>query len=207
MGVAELTPAERELTLAERESIPVQTATPESDAVPAAPVVDGERADLLGALANQRHLLRFTTRGLTDDQARQRTTVSELCLGGLIKHVTATERGWVDFILEGPSAMGDFSALTEEDLARRADEFRLLPEETLEGVLAEYAEVARRTDALVITLEDLSASHPLPSAPWFEHGARWSARRALLHIAGETAQHAGHADIIREALDGAKSMG
>ena len=207
MGVAELTPAERELTLAERESIPVQTATPESDAVPAAPVVDGERADLLGALANQRHLLRFTTRGLTDDQARQRTTVSELCLGGLIKHVTATERGWVDFILEGPSAMGDFSALTEEDLARRADEFRLLPEETLEGVLAEYAEVARRTDALVITLEDLSASHPLPSAPWFEDGARWSARRALLHIAGETAQHAGHADIIREALDGAKSMG
>jgi hypothetical protein len=44
-------------------------------------------------------------------------------------------------------------------------------------------------------------------APWFEPGARWSVRRALLHVIAETAQHAGHADIIREALDGAKTMG
>ncbi len=47
----------------------------------------------------------------------------------------------------------------------------------------------------------------LPPAPWFEPGARWSARRVLLHMIAETAQHAGHADIIRESLDGAKSMG
>ena len=53
---------------------------------------------------------------------------------------------------------------------------------------------------------DLDASHPLPPAPWNPPNARWSARRTLLHIAEETAQHAGHADIIREALDGAKSM-
>ena len=52
----------------------------------------GERADLLAALATHRHFLRFTVRGLTDEQARQRTTASELTLGGLIKHVAATER-------------------------------------------------------------------------------------------------------------------
>jgi hypothetical protein len=46
--------------------------------------------------------------------------------------------------------------------------------------------------------------HP---APWFTPGEQWTARRVLLHIIAETAQHAGHADIIREALDGAKSMG
>ncbi|MGW0755101.1 DinB family protein [Streptomyces sp. NPDC002814] len=166
-----------------------------------------ERADLLEALAKQRYFLRFTTRDLTDEQAGQRTTASELCLGGLIKHVTSTERNWVDFILNGPSAMGDFTTMTEADWAQRADEFRMLPGETLEGVLAEYEEVARRTDELVAALPDLNAAHPLPKAPWFEADARWSARRTLLHIIAETAQHAGHADIIRESLDGAKSMG
>ncbi|MFD0398346.1 DinB family protein [Kitasatospora sp. NPDC127121] len=167
----------------------------------------GERADLLAALAKQRHFLRFTTRDLTDEQAGLQTTVSALCLGGLIKHVSTVERFWVDFIVEGPSAMPDFSSFTEADFARRADEFRLLPGETLAGVLAEYAEVARRTDDLVATLPDLGATQPLPKAPWFEAGAEWSARRVLMHIVTESAQHAGHADIIREALDGAKSMG
>ena len=112
------------------------------------PTVDGERADLLATLAHQRHFLRFTTRGLTDDQARQATTVSELCLGGLIKHVKAAEEGWVNFILDGPSAKVDFTSMTEDDWARRTAEFRLLPGETLEGVLAGYEEVARRTDEL-----------------------------------------------------------
>jgi hypothetical protein len=67
--------------------------------------------------------------------------------------------------------------------------------------------VARRTDELVATLPDLDARQPLPEAPWFEPGANWSARRVLMHLIAETAQHAGHADIIRESLDGAKSMG
>jgi len=65
----------------------------------------GERADLLQSLARSRYFLRHTTRGLTDEQAAQRTTASELCLGGLIKHVTLTERQWIRFIREGPSAM------------------------------------------------------------------------------------------------------
>ncbi|MGF0175101.1 DinB family protein [Streptomyces sp. Marseille-Q5077] len=169
--------------------------------------VTDERSDLLETLAKHRHFLRFTARDLTDEQAGQRTTASELCLGGLIKHVTSTERGWAEFIQRGPSAMGDFKNMTEADFAKRADDFRMLPGETLEGVLAAYEEVAGLTDKLIADLADLNASHPLPEAPWFEPGARWSARRALLHIIAETAQHAGHADILRESLDGAKSMG
>ena len=168
---------------------------------------DPERADLLEALGTQRHFLRFTTKDLTDEQARQRTTASELTLGGLIKHVASTESGWVDFILDGPSALGDFSTMTEADFARRADEFKLLPGETLAGVLEDYAKVAQRTDELVASLPDLNVSHPLPKAPWFPPDATRSARRVFLHIIAETAQHAGHADIIRESLDGAKSMG
>lgn len=178
--------------------------TPEAATTPA---LTGERADLLEALAKQRHFLSFTTRDLTDEQAGQRTTASELCLGGLVKHVTEVERSWADFIVHGPVAMPDFTAMTEADFARRTDGFRMLPGETLAGVLADYAEVARRTGELLATLPDLGADHALPKAPWNEPGVRWSARRVLMHVIAETAQHAGHADIIRESLDGAKSMG
>ncbi|MPZ67586.1 MAG: DUF664 domain-containing protein [Pseudonocardiaceae bacterium] len=166
--------------------------------------VTGERADLLETLAKHRYFLRYTVRDLSDEQAAQRTTVSELCLGGLIKHVAFTERQWINFILEGPSAMGNWD---ESSMADWSEVFRMLEGETLTGLLDEYDQVALRTDALVATLPDLDVSHPLPEAPWFEPGARWSARRVLLHVIAETAQHAGHADIIRESLDGAKSMG
>jgi hypothetical protein len=167
----------------------------------------GERADLLDMLAGARRFLRYTTRDLTDEQARQRTTVSELTLGGLVKHVTAVERNWARFIVHGPSAAPDFSNPTEADYQAWAEGFRLLPGESLAGALAEYEDVAKHTDELVATLPDLDAGHPLPRAPWYKPGALWSARRTLLHIAAETAQHAGHADIIRESLDGAKTMG
>jgi len=172
----------------------------------ASPVAD-ERSALREYLAYHQSAFVAVAYGLTDEQARQRTTVSELCLGGLIKHVASVERGWANFILEGPSALGGVSDMTEADWARRADGFRLLPEETLAGVLADYAEVASRTDDLVASLPDLDVAYPLPEAPWFPPGAKWSARHALLHIIAETAQHAGHADIIRESLDGAKTMG
>ncbi len=171
------------------------------------PTLTGERADLLASLAKARHFLRFTTRDITEEQARQRTTVSELTLGGLIKHSTAAERSWQNFILHGPSNARDFSNLTEQDHATWANGFRLLDGETLAGALAEHEGVAKQTDDIVATLPDLDASHELPPAPWNPPGERWSARRTLLHIATETAQHAGHADIIRESLDGAKSMG
>lgn len=169
--------------------------------------MDAERADLLAMLGRQRHFLRFTTTDLSDEQAGQRTTASELCLGGLIKHVALVERNWANFMVDGPSAMGDASAMTGAEYAAWTEQFTMLPGETLEGVLAAYAEVGQRTDELVRTLPDLDATQPLPPAPWFEAGARWSARRVLLHILTETAQHSGHADIIRESLDGAKTMG
>ena len=164
-----------------------------------------ERADILETLAKHRQFLRYTTRGMTDEQAAARTTVSELCLGGIIKHVTAAERSWAKFIVEGPSATDDWEdpAFLQEHL----DGFKMLPGETLAGLLGEYEAVASRTDELLTTLPDLDADHPLPEAPWYEKGAAWSARRVFLHVLAETAQHAGHADIVREAIDGAKTMG
>lgn len=159
-----------------------------------------EHADLLESLRRQRHFLRHTVRDLTDEQAAQRTTVSELTLGGLIKHVTAVERRWINFIRLGPEAMA------RSGQEEWADLFRMTGGETLAGLLDAYQDVADRTDECVATI-DLDATQPLPEAPWFKPGARWSARRVLLHIIAETSQHAGHADIIRESLDGAKTMG
>jgi uncharacterized damage-inducible protein DinB len=171
----------------------------------------GERADVLDVLRKHRALFRHTAAGLTDEQARLTPTVSTLSIGGLVKHVTAVEETWASFATDGPResdiswADVDWSNPPPEVQAY-ADGFRMLEGETLAGLLAAYDEAAAATDALVLSV-DLDARQPLPEAPWFEPGASWSARRVFAHVVAETAQHAGHADIIRESIDGQKSMG
>jgi Protein of unknown function (DUF664) len=167
----------------------------------------GERADLLESLRTHRYFLRHTAQGLTDEQARLSPTASVLTVGGLIKHVSAIESGWADFAERGTEAMPSIEGMpSPEQLEAFQSEFRLLPGETLAGVLDAYEKVAARTDALVESL-DLDTAYPLPKAPWFAPGATRSVRRVFIHIVAETAQHAGHADIIRETIDGQKTMG
>ncbi|MFE2448045.1 DinB family protein [Streptomyces melanosporofaciens] len=181
--------------------------------------LDGERADLLAELAAARSALTTTVRGLGDEQAGERPTASALCLGGLIKHVAAIEEGWLRFVLEGPSALrydlpdgvtwADLAAGTAQEIPQWAIDnqtnFQMLPGETVAGILQRYEQVAARSEEIITTVPDLSATHPLPEAPWNEPGAAHSVRRVLMHVIAETAQHAGHADIIRESLDGQKS--
>ncbi|MFD4625677.1 DinB family protein [Streptomyces sp. NPDC058475] len=181
--------------------------------------LDAERLDLLAALATARSTLINTTRGLSDEQAGKRPTVSALCLGGLIKHVASTEEGWMRFVLEGPSAIrydlpegvtwADLEAGTAREVPQwaidRQNDFRMLPGETLAGILERYEQIAARSEKVIASVPDLSATHPLPEAPWHEPGAVRSVRRVLAHVIAETAQHAGHADILRETLDGQTS--
>ena len=166
---------------------------------PTAPTLTAERADLLETLAAHRYFLRVTVRGLTTEQATRRTTASELTLAGIVKHVAATEASWADFVVRGTAAL-------EQSPEEWGEQWALRPGETLESVLEHYDDVAARTDELVRTV-DLDTAHPLPEAPWFAPGAVRSARRVFLHVVAETAQHAGHADILRESLDGQKTMG
>ncbi len=163
-----------------------------------------ERTDFLQSLEAQRRFLRQTLEGLDDEQITMRTTDSELCLGGIVKHLTHVEAGWVAFIETGPSAIG---GMDEAAMEAHAAGFLVLRDDSLGALLARYDEVAQHTERVIAGLPSLDVAHPLPEAPWFAPGAEWSARRVLLHILAETAQHCGHADIIRESLDGAKTMG
>jgi uncharacterized damage-inducible protein DinB len=165
----------------------------------------GERQDILDFLGKHRGFLRHTAQGLTDEQANTRSTVSALTVGGLIKHVASVEQHWADFA-QGKRDDATPTEFTPEVIAAWENQFRLVEGETLAGVLAEYEKVAAGTDELVRTL-DLDTSYELPAAPWQPPGVFWSVRRVFLHIAAETAQHAGHADIIRESIDGQKTMG
>ncbi|GAB3914774.1 DinB family protein [Kibdelosporangium lantanae] len=181
--------------------------------------MSNERTELLAELALARAALVRTTKGLSDEQAGERPTVSELCLGGLVKHVGSIEEGWVRFIVEGTAGMSYPlpEGVTWEDLfmgtAREypqwaidsRNNFRMRPGETLAEVLEHYERIAANTEKVVTDLPDLEVTHLLPEAPWNPPGEAHSARRVLIHVIAETAQHAGHADILRESLDGQKS--
>ncbi|MFC8130246.1 DinB family protein [Streptomyces sp. NPDC057302] len=181
--------------------------------------LDAERADLIAGLAAARAALTATVRGLDDEQAGRRPTASALCLGGLIKHVASIEEGWLRFAADGPSALRydlpdgvtweEFAAGTAREVPQWAidhqNDFRMLPGDTLAEIVTRYEEFAARSEQVIASVPDLSATHPLPQAPWHEPGAVRSVRGVLMHVIAETAQHAGHADILRESLDGQKS--
>lgn len=163
----------------------------------AAPVAD-EREGLLAYLAQQRLVLRITAYGLTDDQARATPTASPLSVGGLIKHLARVERGWM------VTVMGRAREWSPE---QHEAGFRLAPGETLAGVLEQYERAAEETDAIIEGIPDLGQPVPVPrEVPWAPGVTAWSVRWVLLHLIEETARHAGHADIIRESLDGATAF-
>jgi len=160
------------------------------------PVV-GDRDALLAFLDQQRQAVGLATHGLGDDDARVAPGPGPLALGGLVKHLTAVERSWTGTLLERPPPRrGDRKQL-----------FRMGPDETLAGLLEEYRQAAAATDAAVAAEPDLDRPVPAPRVSWLPDGVEeWSVRWVLLHLITETARHAGHADRVREAIDGATAM-
>ncbi len=161
-----------------------------------APVLTDERAQLLAYVEQQRDALRIAAHGLTDEQARAVPGPGTLSVGGLIKHVAFVERGWTDLIAERPSS-GSPEAYEEH--------FRLGETETLADALALLDAVRADTEAVVATVDDLSRPVPVPQGvPWYPDDLdAWTVRWILLHLVEEHARHAGHADIVREGVDGA----
>lgn len=175
---------------------------------------NAERETLIETLDRHRGFLLQTAQGLTQEQARNASTVSALSIASLLKHVADTEEQWVSFAVQGAEALGGSGVYESEvdwtavDQQAEWDDprFVLTDADTLDALRARVAQVAART-AEVLRTTDLDLEHPLPEAPWFEPGVSWSVRRVALHVLAEIAQHAGHADIIREAIDGQKTMG
>jgi uncharacterized damage-inducible protein DinB len=155
----------------------------------AAPTND-ERELLLRFLQQQRDGLRNTAFGLTDGQARERPSASALSVASLLKHMITGERSWISVAHGGPSA-GDQG-------------FGLDPGDTVASLLDDYAVAAAETERAI---RALALDHPVPvpqGVPWFPDDVdAWSVRWVVLHLIEETARHAGHADIVRETIDGA----
>ena len=162
------------------------------------PPIANERDGLLAYLAQQRDVIRIAAYGLTDDQARSAPSASPLTVGGLIKHAAMTERGWIDIVVQRDRGIAE---AYEEN-------FRLGPDETLDDVLALYDEIAKETEAEIAEIADLGRAVPVPQGvPWVPDDIdAWSVRWVLLHLIEETARHAGHADIVRESIDGATAF-
>ncbi|MGD0311904.1 MAG: DinB family protein [Acidimicrobiales bacterium] len=163
------------------------------------PVTD-ERDALLAYLAQQRHVLTLTSYGLNEEQARAVPSASELSVGGLIKHVDHVERYWIDTVLQRQTPRDPEADWTEN--------FRLGPDETLAGTVARYEQAAVETETVLAGLADLGQPVPVPrDAPWWPADVEaWSVRWVLLHLIAETARHAGHADIVRQCIDGATAF-
>ncbi len=150
-----------------------------------------EKTQIRNVLASARQNLSRVFADVSEEQARATPTASALCLGGILKHVTYGETLWIDFVVEGTKV---------DDLDRYAASFRMEPGETVAGLLDDYAAAAKRTEEVVAGLPSLDLAHQLPEAPWYPPDTAWSAREVLLHILQETAQHTGHAEIIKESL-------
>ncbi|MFD6758842.1 DinB family protein [Streptomyces roseolus] len=158
-----------------------------------------ERGAFLNFVEAQRAALRRALLGLTEEQAASRPSASELSLSGLVKHVAEVELNWLRL------------AQRRENERQRTQEtwgeaFRLVDGETIPEVLAFWDGVAEETAEFVRTAPSLDDTFPLPPAPWFPEDGRVSVRWMLLHLVQEMGRHAGHADVIRESLDGKVSF-
>jgi len=146
------------------------------------PPTQDERAVLVDVLDNLRTSIADKVAGVPEPEVRTAGVPSGTSLLGLLKHLTAVERF---YFLEQPITS-----------LRRT--FRPARRESVEGLVAEYRETTARANAVVGTWTDLTRAAPRPPGRAMAPSRRW----VLVHMIEETARHAGHADILREQIDG-----
>lgn len=167
-----------------------------------APATDDERELFTGYVTQQLLSMRGAAYGLTDEQLWATPTASTLSVGGLAKHVARCTEGWLDRIEAAP---GEPSRGTDDEAEEQyGADFLRAESDTGDSLRAELTAAIERAERVIATI-DLDARVPVPSgAPWWPQDVgTWSVRWAILHIVEEVAHHAGHADIIRESIDGA----
>jgi uncharacterized damage-inducible protein DinB len=168
------------------------------------PPASDERQTLLEFLRFNQNAFFAVAYGLTDEQARSKPSVSALSIGGLVKHAAGVQRSWMTRVESAPDFPPPDPRPFEEIVASYGDQYVMRDDETLEqllaGLKAQNAETLR-----LFTETDLDTPVPVPhDVPWFPQDVdTWTVRWVAWHLLEELSRHAGHADIIRESIDGA----
>ncbi|MCQ4119772.1 mycothiol transferase [Rhodococcus tibetensis] len=163
--------------------------------------ISDERSLLLLLLGHQRTAFRNALSGLTEEQARSVPSASEMSLSSLLKHVIDGEESMTARILGTPRAAED------DPVAAWMAAWNVSEDETVDVLLARLDDAGRATEAAVATEPDLGRNVHLPAdvAQWMATGVVFTVRFMLVHQLEEMARHAGHADIIRQSIDGARA--
>lgn len=156
-----------------------------------------ERDAINGFLDQQRECLIRKITGVSEADARRAPTASSLSLLGIIKHSALWERRWFQVIMAGRHIPGEWPDRESEH--GNDEDFMLSDEDTVDHWVAVYRAEAATSREIAA---DLDLDAPIARQDLIEQNLRF----VLLHMIEETARHAGHADIIRETLDGSRGI-
>ena len=167
-----------------------------------APPVKDERDAVAAFLRQQQDAFRNAVYGLSDDQAGLTPTPSALSVGVLLKHAAGVQRNWLANATSAPDPVVDPRSM-QERMAAYGAEFTWEDDDSVSAVLKAFD--ATCADVLhAVEVLDLDTPVPIPPAPWYPTDVdSWSVRWVWFHLIEELARHAGHADIIRQAIDAA----
>jgi hypothetical protein len=166
------------------------------------PLRADEVSSLRGFLDHHRDTFRWKCSGLTQQQLAQPLPPSDMTLGGMMKHLAVVDQSWLEDDFLGRGLMPPFDTVDWD--ADRDWEWHSARDDTPEQLLALFDEAVRRSDAVLdealgpdgVGLDGLSVL----DAP--DGAGRFSLRWIILHLIEEYARHNGHADLIRESIDG-----
>jgi uncharacterized damage-inducible protein DinB len=163
--------------------------------------ISDERSLLLLLLEHQRTAFRNAMSGLTEEQARSVPSASEMSLSSLLKHVIDGEESMTARVLGTPRAEGS------DPVAAWMAAWNVAEDETVDVLLARLDRAGRATEAAIAAEPNLGRDVHLPAdvAKWMTPGVVFTVRFMLVHQLEEMARHAGHADIIRQSIDGARA--
>ncbi len=166
-------------------------------AIPHIPKVAGERETLVAFLNFQRAVMIDKASGLTQEQWGTRLEPSSMTLGGMIYHLTVVEESWFADMFAGEGLGEPWASVDWE--ADRDWEWNMAPTMDPEVVLDAYRSAIKRSNEIVASVGELEQ---LSAKTGGDQGEHWPLRWILVHMIEETARHAGHADLIRESIDG-----
>lgn len=147
-----------------------------------------ERTALNQWLDYHRGVLVWKLDGLSEDEAKRPMVPSGTSLAGLVKHLADVESWWFSEVFRG-------DVVEPDPTVDRASYFRAEADETVDGLVAGYRAACARSREIV---EQASSLDDLAKHPKHRPTLRW----IMLHMIEETARHNGHADIVRELIDG-----